>query len=259
MGNHIKKFGNVKGINKLKITMKANNPIFADLSTYDPNESISFYENIFDWKFYKEYDYYTAYQKNDPIIGLYETPEKFKQMRMPHFWMTYFQVENVAETVNRAKALDGIIEITEEIRGYGKVALIRDPQGSGFTIYEGNSLKNTRTQSTANTLVWNELHISNISKTLPFYLGIFDWSSKEADDGIFQIYNGKNEYIVDILTIPNELKGKYEYWISTFGVSNLKATKMKILENGGSLVYDEGQRILFTDNSGQAFFYITEV
>lgn len=239
--------------------MKANNPIFADLSTYKPEESISFYENVFGWQYQKEYDYYTAYLDHDPVVGLYETPEKFKQMRMPHFWMTYIQVNDVTSTVDKARELGGIIEMQEEIHGYGKVALIRDPQGAGFTIYEGSELQSTRTQSTPNTLIWNELHVSNIQNVLPFYQGIFHWEIAEVDEGMFQVYNKDEEHIADILEIPNELKGKYEYWVSSFGVGNLEEIKRKIIANGGFVVINEGDRILFTDNSGQSFFYATQV
>ena len=207
--------------------MKANNPIFADLSTYSPKESIPFYKNVFGWKFYQEYDYHTAYSKNKPVIGLCETPDKFKQMRMPHFWMTYFQVNDADETVKKARALGGIIEMTDNISAYGKVALIRDPQGAGFTIYEGEALSSTRTENTPNTLVWNELHVSNISKIESFYLSIFNWELKPTGAGMVQVFNHQQEHIANILEIHNKLKGKYEYWISSFGVTDLKATKDK--------------------------------
>lgn len=239
--------------------MKLNNPIFADLSTYSPEESIPFYEKVFGWKYYKEYDYYLAYLNDKEIVGLYETPNKFKQMRMPHFWMTYFQVENADQAVEKAREMGGIIEMEESISGYGKVALIRDPQGAGFTIYEGNSLQSTRTATIANTLIWNELHVSDVDKVIPFYEAIFEWKIKKNEEGISQIFNSKQEHIADILEIPNEFKGKYEYWVCSFGVDNLEVTKQVILANKGAIVIDEGNRILFTDNSEQAFFYAVQV
>lgn len=239
--------------------MKPNNIIYADLSTYTPKKTISFYEKIFGWEYHNLYGNYIAYLNEKPIVGLYETPEKFKQMRMPHFWMTYIQVNDVKITVEKARKLGGIIEMQQEISDFGKVALIRDPQGAGFTIYEGENLKSTRTENTPNTLIWNELHISNAEKIIPFYEGVFDWEFTETLSNHFEITNGKGKHIADALQISNEFKGKYEYWATTFGVENLQETKSEILENGGSIVVNEGKRILFTDNSGQAFFYVQEV
>ena len=238
--------------------MKPNNPIYADLSCYNPQETIPFYENVFGWKYYPEKDYYTAFIGSDPVVGLYETPEKFKQMRMPHFWMTYIQVNDANKTVENARELGGIIEMTEEIPSFGKVALIRDPRGAGFTIFEGYGLA-TRTDNLPNTLVWNELHVSEIDKVMPFYKGIFNWHFKDRSDGGVEIINHEKEHVANILEISNEMKGKHEYWISSFGVRNMQSTKTKIIENGGKLIFDEGFRMLFSDNNEQAFFYIIPV
>ncbi|WP_299116059.1 VOC family protein [uncultured Winogradskyella sp.] len=239
--------------------MKANNPIFADLSTYSLKETMFFYEDVFNWKYYKSNDYYLAYKNDKEVVGLYETPEKFKQMRMPHFWMTYIQVNDVSTTVAKARALGGIIEMEQSLDSFGKVALIRDPQGAGFTIYEGDQLKSTRTQNEPDTLIWNELHVSDAQNIIPFYEGIFDWQFHEASVGYFKIYNSNNKHIADTLEISNSDKGKYEYWVCVFGVSSIEKTKSRILNNGGTMVNDDGERIFYTDHSGQAFFYIKEV
>lgn len=236
--------------------MKANNIVYADLSTYTIKETISFYEKVFGWNYHEYYGNFTAYIKNQPVVGLYETPEKFQEMGMPHFWMTYIEVNDIKNTVEKARELGGIIEIQEEIPGFGNIALIRDPQGAGFTIYQGNNLSSTRTKNQSNTLIWNELHVSNAQAVIPFYEGIFDWKICQNPSDFYKVRNRHEEHIANILEIPNEIKGKYEYWVCTFGVDNLQQTKNTILQNSGSVIIDEGNRILCADNSGQAFFYI---
>jgi len=238
--------------------MSVNSPFFADISTYSPEKTILFYERVFGWKYYKSNNYYSAYIGNTEVSGLYETPEKFKQMRMPHFWMTYILVLDLDTTVEKAKELGAIIEMQYE-DVIGKVALIRDPQGAGFTIYEGDKLKSIRTENTKNTLIWNELHVSDIKKVIPFYQGIFKWDIKQNENELYQVINHKGNHVGDILEIKNLYKGKYEYWVCTFGVENIKRTKKLILKNGGSQINEETNRMLFTDNSNEAFFYIQEV
>ncbi|MEM9649179.1 MAG: VOC family protein, partial [Bacteroidota bacterium] len=235
--------------------VKPNNFIFADLSTYTPKETMAFYEAAFGWNFYESNGYYSAYQGEQEICGLYETPEKFKQMQMPHFWMSYIQVSSVAQTVEKARKLGGIVEMVEE-SAMGKVALIRDPQGAGFTVYEGDQLTHTRTLNQPGTLIWNELHVSNAAKVIPFYEGIFDWRFEEQDYGTYHIWNSEDEHIADLMEMSNADKGKYEYWVCSFGVENLTKTRDKIQSLGGTLVSEEDFRILMTDNSQQAFFYI---
>lgn len=231
---------------------------FADLSTYTPKETIAFYEAVFGWTYHNNSGYYLAYKNDKNVAGLYETPEKFKQLNMPHFWMTYINVNSVSEIVAKAKALGGIIELVDENNPIGAVALIRDPKGAGFTIYEGNLL-NSRTKNEANTLIWNELHVSDSSKIKPFYEGIFNWKFKEAESHHYNIYTSKNKHIADVLEIPNNYKGAYEYWVCTFGVEDLQSTREKVLQNGGSIILEEHDRVLCTDNSEEAFFYIQQV
>lgn len=239
--------------------MLSNDPFFVDISTYSPKKTMSFYKHVFAWAYYKSDAYYTAFFDNNEVAGLYETPEKFKQMRMPHFWMTYFQVSNLDDTVNKAQQLGGIIELNYLMNDFGKIALIRDPQGAGFTVYEGNKLKNVRTNTTKNTLIWNELHVSNIQNTIPFYEGLFNWTIVKNQKGFYKVLNSKEKHIADILDIPNQYKGKYEYWVCTFGVESLSISKKRIQEYGGTLITQEPHRLLCSDNSNEAFFYIKEV
>jgi len=236
-----------------------NKPFFADLSTYLPKKTIRFYESVFRWKYFESNKYFTAFIGKTEVAGLYETPEKFKQMRMPHFWMTYIHVVDVNATVEKAKQLGGIIELNYEMIGVGNVALIRDPLGAGFTIYQGDKLKNTRTKNIKNTLIWNELHVSDVTKIIPFYQGIFNWEITHNKDGFHKVLNHEDEYIADIIEIQNQYKGKYEYWACTFGVENLTTSKKLILKNGGNLINEENNRMLFTDNSNEAFFYIKDI
>jgi len=174
---------------------------------------------------------------------------------MPHFWMTYIQVEDLMGTVALARNMDAIIEMVDE---ENQVALIRDPLGAGFTIYAGNEF-NSRTSGIPNRLIWNELHVSDVSKVLPFYQAIFDWKIEAKDESNYFVYDNNGEHISTIQELSNNIKGKYEYWVSCFGTDNLQLTKTKILQNDGSIVLDEGNRILFTDNGGQAFFYVIEI
>ena len=239
--------------------MTSNTIIFADLSTYTPKKTIKFYRNVFGWDYYKDFDYYLAYKGDQMVSGLYETPYKFKKMNMPHFWMTYIHVENVENVVKKAVNSGGIIEIQQQMPGFGKVALIRDPQGAGFTIYEGDTLENVRTEAKPNTLVWNELHVSDLENVIPFYQSIFNWKFQPAEGNTHKVYTQNDRYIADVLEIPNIYKGKHEYWVCTFGVENLRKSIQKILGQGGDIVIDEGVRILCTDDSKQSFFYIQEV
>ena len=173
--------------------MKENKFIWADLSSYQPKKIKSFYEAVFGWKYFGD-EYSIAYKKNKEIVGLYQTPTKFQKIKMPSFWMSYIQVDNVIETVERAKVLGGIIELVDTENPIGKVALIRDTLGAGFTIYEGSQL-NSRTKSEEDTLIFNELHVSDLQKATTFYQGLFNWNLKKTNDIVEVFCNMSKEKI----------------------------------------------------------------
>lgn len=237
------------------MAMKENHFIYADLSTYDLIKSQQFYSDVFGWKYYNSgEDYLIAFSGKKEVSGLYETPKKFQEMNMPSFWMSYIQVNNVLETVEIARELGGIIELVDLEASIGKIALIRDPAGAGFTVYEGNML-NVRTSNVPNTLVWNELFISDVSKVKAFYEGIFHWKIIPTDSDRFSIFDTDGTEISAINQVSNALKGNYEYWSVFFGVKNRSKTKDKVLQNEGSLVYEDSSSTVLADSFG-AFFHI---
>ncbi|MFD2567268.1 VOC family protein [Pseudotenacibaculum haliotis] len=238
--------------------MKQNKFIWADLSSYHPEKTKRFYEKIFGWKYYYSYSYYTAYKGTKEVVGLYETPEKFQQMKMPSFWMSYIQVESVSETVEKARALGGIIELVDLENPIGGVALIRDTLGAGFTVYEGSSL-HSRTVSEENTLIYNELQVSDVQKVVEFYQELFDWSFDWLDNFSVDVYcNSSEEKVASIHQLDSSIRGKYEYWVCTFGVKDLQKSVDKVKKNNGIIVFNEGNRVMCSDGS-EAFFYIQQV
>lgn len=235
--------------------MFKNHFVFADLSTYNLETAKAFYSSIFEWEYQTEDGQYClATIQGNEVSGLYETPQKFKDMNMPSFWMSYIHVENVAKTVSKAKALGGIIELVDKDNAIGKIALIRDPLGAGFTIYEGNQL-NTRSENTANGFIWNELFVSDLAKVQPFYEGIFDWKISGIEDHRYAILDSNEKTIGHINVVSNDIKGKYEYWGVFFSVENVATIKRRVLDNGGALLYEDENIAALADTFG-AFFHV---
>ncbi len=238
------------------VNMKKNHFIYADLSTYDLKTAMKFYTTVFDWEYYNSgEDYWIALANNKEATGLYETPQKFQEMNMPSFWMSYIQVNSVEETVDLARALGGIVELVDLEASIGKIALIRDPLGAGFTVYEGDRL-NVRTKDTLNTLVWNELFISDLSKVKDFYEGIFQWTI-DVNNATYQhfIYDTSGDQVGAISEVSDIIRGKYQYWGVYFAVNDIQEAKQKALDNGGSVVYEDENMTIIADSYG-AFFHL---
>lgn len=238
--------------------MKEGEFIWADLSTYDLDKSIPFYEKVFKLKMVNNGNYFVANNNYEPLAGIYETPDFFKKIRMPHFWMSYFQVNSIEKTVTLAEKLNAKIEIRSAEFYNGKIALIRDLQGAGFTIYDGKDLQLSRHKingSIANT----ELHVSNVTKVIPFYSSLLGWEIINLKLNEYQVKIKGALKEIYIREIQNLIKGEYEYWVTTIFIDNLKQYAKQIINEGGSLISEEENRNLMTDNSGEAFFYIEQI
>jgi len=229
--------------------------VWTDLSTYQPGRSKSFYKAVFNWEYQEIEGYTLAYIANQAVCGIYETPPFFKKIGMPHFWMNYIAVQNLEETVNRAKGLKAIIEIENDSFYDGSIALIRDPLGAGFTLYEGNQLKSSQSLGHGH-IKGRELHVSEVNRVSNFYSSLFDWDIDVVDKKSIQVRKD-NKHIVDIAEVDKAVKGKYEYWVTIFYVDDVKSSSKTIETLGGTLVSDEGYRRMYSDPMGEAFFYIS--
>ncbi len=240
--------------------MIENNFIWADLSTFDLSVAKSFYSTVLKWH-YKESSelYHTAHYKEAAVSGLYETPEKFREMNMPSFWMSYIQVASIDKTVAKAKKLGGIVELVDHEEAIGPIALIRDPSGAGFIVYEGGKL-NARTLNKNNTLVWNELFVSKAGLVIDFYQKLFHWEIEAGKNGRYLIYDSKKILISAIQEVSNEIKGKHEYWGVFFAFEDLEKAKKLIKENKGHVVYEDKKEdfLLATDPLG-AIFHLKKI
>jgi len=65
-------------------------------------------------------------------------PEPMK--RLGSSWITYWQVRNCPATVTKVKRLGGrVLMDTMPIPGYGRFAILTDPQGAAFATMEFES------------------------------------------------------------------------------------------------------------------------
>lgn len=240
--------------------------IWADLSTFDLDEAQRFYQKVFGWQYQPlDEDYQQCMAGRKQASGLYTMPEKFQTIGLPSFWMSYINVENIEETVHRARQHNAIVEISpQNAPGSGQIALIRDPAGAGFTCYQGDGFNQGFNTGEDSTVIWNELHISDLSKVETFYKTVFDWKitpGKEQDRYLIQDSNS-NETIAGIRITSNDIKGDKEYWGVYFRVSSLANAVRAIESAGGEVVARQAindiESILAYDSQGAAFYVVED-
>ncbi|MEM1368398.1 MAG: VOC family protein [Cyanobacteria bacterium P01_H01_bin.15] len=237
--------------------------VWTDLSTYDVRTAKAFYEKCFGWKYNQlAQDYLICGTHQEPAAGIFPMPQKFQALKMPSFWMSYILVEKIGHTVKLAQSLGGKIELPPQTApGGGRIALIRDPAGAGFTCYEGTVLNKTTDPKIPGEPIWHELHISDLSKIQNFYTQLFDWNIRPSPQpNRFEIYNSLNRKLAGIQVTPNDIKGDKEYWGVYFLVSDLLTMKDRITQAGGEYYEQDpigaSRTAIVYDSQGAALYLL---
>jgi predicted enzyme related to lactoylglutathione lyase len=114
--------------------------IWNELATRNIQAAKDFYARVFDWEGETSSfagGEYTQWMLNGRSIGgAMEMTEQFPANVPPH-WLTYFAVEDVDATAKKAEELGGSITVPPtDIEGMGRFAVIVDPQGAVFALFE---------------------------------------------------------------------------------------------------------------------------
>jgi uncharacterized protein len=115
-----------------------------ELNTRDPDAAKSFYSAVFGWATRDtdmgEGGTYTMFrlsgsdEDDDSIAGLLDMRGRVPD-EVPAHWLTYFTIDDRDAVAAKAKEM-GAEEIVSMDMQMGKLAILRDPQGAAFGIFE---------------------------------------------------------------------------------------------------------------------------
>ncbi|MEL6689158.1 MAG: VOC family protein [Pseudomonadota bacterium] len=227
--------------------------VWADLSTFRSDVTERFYSRVMGWVFSDG----VAHVNGAATAMLYTMPEKFQAIGMPSFWMSYIAVDRVTEAIEAAQALGGKVELGPVAYEQGQIALIRDPLGAGFTVYEGPAIEASTAGPGAS--MGHALFVSDVSKVAPFYEALFGWSFGPSDAGVQSVtLAGKHLFHAHSIPDPN-IRRKEEYWAVLFRAPSGQFAQTLAEEGGNvlaSVTLPEGRATLATDPDGAAFFVL---
>ena len=246
--------------------MATGNFVWCDLSSFRVARAKDFYSHLFGWTYHAATQpdgspYYVAAAPFRDAAAIFEMPANFQQMGLPRFWMSYIAVDDIQAAVDRAKRLGGIVEVGPvAFDDDASIALIRDPLGAGFTIYQGTGLEPRADAGDPGRMVWNALYVSDANSVKAFYQELFGW--RIAPDpqyaGSYSVCTAEGETVAAIHELREEIRGRFEFWGVHFAVHDLAAAKSIIEANGGEILYEESDggrpTALAADPDGAAFF-----
>jgi predicted enzyme related to lactoylglutathione lyase len=134
-----------------------------ELGTTDQVAAKSFYGDLFGWKAddvpMGPTDFYTMFQlEGMAAAAAYSLRPETREKGVGPHWMLYVAVKDADSSAAQAGKLGGtIIEQPFDVFDVGRMALIADPTGAVFSIWQSKRHKGTGITGVEGTLCWADL------------------------------------------------------------------------------------------------------
>ena len=205
----------------------------------DPGQAQDFYTTLFGWgtEIFKagEMDY-TMISSGGQSHGGYG---KAMEGAPPPHWLSHVRVENVDETVEKAKKAGGTLAAGPfEMGEVGRMAIIGDPQGAYISAYQPEA----EGPVPEGVFVWDELATTDADGAQRFYGEVFGWTATDLgpDFGGYRIFNRAGDAdgngIAGFMTVPEA--SIPPHWQPYVAVDDVDATVAKATELGGSAIME---------------------
>jgi len=167
--------------------------------TTDTAAADAFYKKVVGWTSvpFAPDGSYTVF--NNPsgagVGGLMTLPDAARQMGAPAHWLMYVGTPNVDQTAMRIAQLGGrVLKQPDNIPGAGRFAVVQDPFGATFGIYQppADSARKTGGGPGIGDFSWFELYAPNPEGAWNFHQNLFGWEKTSAMDmgeaGVYQMF-----------------------------------------------------------------------
>ena len=201
----------------------------------DPGQAKDFYTELFGWGT----ELFKAGEMDYPMInsggqnhGGFGTAQEGAP---PPHWLSHVQVDDVDETVEKAKSAGGSLAAGPFDMGeVGRMAIIKDPQGAFVSAYQPTA----EGAVAEGVFVWDELGTTDVEGAEKFYGEVFGWTTKDMgpDFGGYKIFQVGETGIGGVMALQDPTWPAT--WIPYVGVEDADATVAKALELGASTIVE---------------------
>ena len=239
-------------------------PCWVDTSQPDPQAALPFYAGLFGWQFEDAMpegsggNYFIGRIRGGDVAAVGSIPDGAPPTAM---WNTYVWVASTDETVSKVRAAGGTV-LTEpfDVMDAGRMAVIADPEGAGFCVWQAKSHRGARIVNEHGSLNFNGLATRDPIGAKAFYGAVFGWQALSLPSGVMWTLPGYGNHLeegnpglreqmaqmggpegfIDVVAALNPIAdddaATPAHWSVTFGVDDADAAGTKALELGGEVV-----------------------
>jgi len=226
--------------------MKHGDFVWYELLTTNTEGATAFYKRVIGWDAADSelpgmaYTILTA--GADRIGGLMALPDEARAEGAPPGWMGYIAVDDVDAYAKTAKEAGGSIRrVPDDIPGVGRFAVVADPHGAVFTLFQGTGEAPPPAAPDApGHIGWHELYAGDREEAFKFYATLFGWTKSDAIDmgamGTYQMFaTGSGRAVGGMVT--KMAHQPRPYWLYYVNVEAIDAAAARATEGGGQLVH----------------------
>src|SRR5262245_51545285 len=205
-----------------------------ELATTDQAAAKTFYSSLFGWK-PNDFpmgpnEFYTMFQlERRDAAACYGMNAEMRAAGLHPHWAIYVAVTNADETAAKVSAAGGkVIKAPFDVFTYGRMAVLQDPAGAYFCIWQAMQNFGTGITGIPGTLCWADLSTPDPAGAAEFYRKVLGWktSSGPGDTGYLHIENG-DQMIGGIPPVQYRDPKTPPHWLSYFLVADCDASTNK--------------------------------
>ena len=240
-----------------------------ELATTDQPAAKTFYSSLFGWTSNDTpmgpNDVYTVFQlQGRAAAAAYTMRPEQRSQGIPPNWMLYIAVKSADESANAASNAGGKILMPPfDVFDLGRMAIIQDPTGAVFAIWQAKKQAGTGITAIDGTLCWADLNTRDQVRARQFYSKVFGWEMVEDTDdkppsGYVHIKNGA-DFIGGIPPAEYLPPNVPPHWMPYFQVPDCDASTNKTRQLGGQVcagpitLENVGRFTVVSDAQGAAF------
>lgn len=159
--------------------------------------------------------------------------------KVPSFWSSYITVDNLDDTVKKAKSLGAKVTMPAmDVLDSGRMATIQDPTEAHVSLWQPKKHIGASIINTVGAMCWNELYTRDVGAAKKFFGNLFDWTFETDDTGYTTIKNNGRAN-GGIFKITEQMAQMPAMWMVYFTVVNLAESVGKVKELGGKVYMDQ--------------------
>lgn len=239
-------------------------PCWVDTSHPDPGAAVGFYRDLFGWELEDVMPegsgspYFIGRIRGGDVAALGSIPEGAPPMAM---WNTYIWVDSADETAAKARNAGGTVIVEPfDVMDAGRMAVLTDPEGAAFCVWQAKSNKGARVVNEHGSLNFNGLATRDPEGAETFYGAVFGWKTLPLPSGPMWTLPGYGDHLeenspglrdqmaqmgapdgfIDVVAaltpIADDDADTPAHWSVTFAVDDADATAAKARELGGEVI-----------------------